>query len=95
LDYLLRPAVAAAIVTATRTATAALLLPEPVRASPTLYPPPEILRRGECSSRCPPPPKGCGTVSGPRSSPPDDGAHMAVEKTRSRKEKRNSEGQSN
>ena len=26
---------------------AALLLPEPVRASPTLYPPPEILRRGE------------------------------------------------
>ena len=51
LDYLLRPAVAAGIVMATRTATAnrAALesLPESVRNSATLYPPREILRRGE------------------------------------------------
>ena len=51
LDYLLRPAVGAAIVKATRTATAnaaaLALLPESVRSSPTLYPPEEILRRGE------------------------------------------------
>jgi spermidine/putrescine transport system substrate-binding protein len=51
LDYLLRPAVAAGIVTATRTATANRaatgLLPQPVRTNPTLYPPAEILRRGE------------------------------------------------
>jgi spermidine/putrescine transport system substrate-binding protein len=51
LDYLLRPTVAAAIVTSTRTATAnraaVALLPESVRASPTLYPPAEVLRRGE------------------------------------------------
>jgi spermidine/putrescine transport system substrate-binding protein len=51
LDYLLRPAVAAAIVTSTRTATAnraaIALLPESVRGSPTLYPPAEVLRRGE------------------------------------------------
>ncbi|HTM47598.1 MAG TPA: spermidine/putrescine ABC transporter substrate-binding protein [Bryobacteraceae bacterium] len=51
LDYLLRPAVGAAIVKETRTATAnraALeLLPESVRQSATLYPPEETLRRGE------------------------------------------------
>jgi spermidine/putrescine transport system substrate-binding protein len=51
LDYLLRPRVAASIVTATRTATAngsaMALLPESVRSSLTLYPPPETLQRGE------------------------------------------------
>jgi spermidine/putrescine transport system substrate-binding protein len=51
VDYLLRPAVAAGIVTATRTATAnraaAELLPEPVRTNATLYPPADVLRRGE------------------------------------------------
>jgi spermidine/putrescine transport system substrate-binding protein len=51
LDYLLRPAVSAKIVEATRTATAnaaALhLLPESVRQTPSLYPPPEIFNRGE------------------------------------------------
>jgi len=51
VDYLLRPAVSAAIVTATRTATAnrgALeLLPESARSNATLYPAPEILQRGE------------------------------------------------
>ena len=51
LDYLLRPAVSAEIVEATRTATAngaALdLLPEAVRNTPALYPPPEIFDRGE------------------------------------------------
>jgi spermidine/putrescine transport system substrate-binding protein len=51
VDYLLRPQVAAAIVTATKTATAnraaLALLPESVRSSPTLYPPPTILKRGE------------------------------------------------
>jgi spermidine/putrescine transport system substrate-binding protein len=51
LDYLLRPAVSAKIVQATRTATAngsALeLLPERVRRTPSLYPPREIFDRGE------------------------------------------------
>jgi spermidine/putrescine transport system substrate-binding protein len=47
IDYLLRPEVAAGIVTATRTATANRAVPESVRGSPTLYPPPETLRRGE------------------------------------------------
>ena len=51
IDYLLRPAVAAEIVTATRTATAnagALrLLPATLRENPALYPPAETLRRGE------------------------------------------------
>jgi spermidine/putrescine-binding protein len=51
LDYLLRGEVAAAIVRATRTATvnaAALkLLPEEVRANPVLYPPAQVLARGE------------------------------------------------
>jgi len=51
IDYLLRPSVAAAIVVATQTATAnaaALkLLPAQIRENPVLYPPPEILARGE------------------------------------------------
>jgi spermidine/putrescine transport system substrate-binding protein len=51
VDYLLRPAVSAAIVTSTRTATAnrgALeLLPESTRGNATLYPASEILLRGE------------------------------------------------
>jgi spermidine/putrescine transport system substrate-binding protein len=47
LDYLLRPDVATDIVKSTRTATANRAVPDSVRASPTLYPPPEILHRGE------------------------------------------------
>jgi spermidine/putrescine transport system substrate-binding protein len=51
LNYLLRPAVAAAVVQATQTATAngaaQRLLPAAVRESPVLYPPPEVLARGE------------------------------------------------
>src|SRR5260370_38353929 len=51
LDCLLRPGVAADIVKATRTATAnraaLALLPGATPASTTLYPPPEILRRGD------------------------------------------------
>jgi spermidine/putrescine transport system substrate-binding protein len=51
VDYLLRPGVAAGIVTATKTATANRaavgLLAESVRSSPVLYPPAEVLRRGE------------------------------------------------
>jgi spermidine/putrescine transport system substrate-binding protein len=51
IDYLLRPEVAASIVTATQTATAnaaALrLLPAPVRENPVLYPPAEVLARAE------------------------------------------------
>ena len=47
LDYLLRPEVATAIVKTTRTATANRAVPESARGSPTLYPPPEVLRRGE------------------------------------------------
>jgi len=51
IDYLLRPEVAAAIVTSTKTATAngaaRALLAEPVRTNPTLYPPPQVLQRGE------------------------------------------------
>jgi spermidine/putrescine transport system substrate-binding protein len=47
IDYLLRSEVATAIVIATRTATANRAVPDSVRASPTLYPPPEVLRRGE------------------------------------------------
>ncbi|MBI4875127.1 MAG: spermidine/putrescine ABC transporter substrate-binding protein [Acidobacteria bacterium] len=58
IDYLLRPQVGAAIVTASRTATtnrAALeLLPETVRNSPTLYPSPKTLRRGEWQRALPP-----------------------------------------
>jgi spermidine/putrescine transport system substrate-binding protein len=51
LDYQLRPAVSAKIVESTRTATANAsardLLPEPVRRTPSLYPPPEVFDRGE------------------------------------------------
>jgi spermidine/putrescine transport system substrate-binding protein len=51
LDYLLRPKVAAAAADYTRVATANRaakdLLPEATRNSPTLYPPPFILERGE------------------------------------------------
>jgi spermidine/putrescine transport system substrate-binding protein len=51
INYLLRPAVAAAIVQATQTATAngaaQKLLPAAVRDNPVLYPPPEVLERGE------------------------------------------------
>src|SRR5689334_11069349 len=58
LDYLLRPQVSAAIVDATRTATAnqaaQAILPESTRQNPTLYPPPGVLRRAEWP-RTPPP----------------------------------------
>jgi spermidine/putrescine transport system substrate-binding protein len=51
INYLLRPGVAAAIVRATQTATANAaarkLLPEELRENPVLYPPAEILARGE------------------------------------------------
>ena len=51
IDYLLRPEVAAEAVEATKTATAnagaRALLPESLRANPTLFPPPEVLARGE------------------------------------------------
>ena len=59
LNYLLRPKVSAAIVEATRTATcneaAHAILPESVRANPTLYPPPEIYSRGEWPATLPGP----------------------------------------
>jgi len=51
IDYLLRPEVAAAVVRATRTATAnaaaRALLPEVLRNNATLFPPAEVLARGE------------------------------------------------
>ena len=51
LDFLLRPAVSAQIVQATRTATAngaaRDLLPESVRRTQSLYPAPEVFERGE------------------------------------------------
>jgi spermidine/putrescine-binding protein len=51
IDYLLRPQVAAAIVTHSQTATpnagARALLPPEVRENPTLYPPDEVMARGE------------------------------------------------
>lgn len=51
INYLLRPEVAAAVAGTTETATAnrdaRRLLPEAVSASPVLYPPPEVLARGE------------------------------------------------
>jgi spermidine/putrescine transport system substrate-binding protein len=51
VNYLLRPQVTAAIVETTRTATcngaAQNLLPVALRSDPVLYPPPEILARGE------------------------------------------------
>lgn len=51
IDYLLRPTVAASIVVTTKTATlnagARALLPAAIRDNPTLYPPSEVLQRGE------------------------------------------------
>ena len=51
IDYLLRPKVAAAIVETTRTAAcngaASRYLPDALRSDPVLYPPAEILLRGE------------------------------------------------
>ncbi|MEK7404541.1 MAG: spermidine/putrescine ABC transporter substrate-binding protein [Acidobacteriota bacterium] len=51
IDYLLRPRVAARIAEATRTATvnagARALLREALRNNPVLYPPPEVLARGQ------------------------------------------------
>jgi spermidine/putrescine transport system substrate-binding protein len=51
IDYLLRPQVAAEIVQATQTATANLaaqkFLPSALRENPVLYPPPDVLQRGE------------------------------------------------
>jgi spermidine/putrescine transport system substrate-binding protein len=51
LNYLLRPEVAAGVVAGARTATAngsaKALLPEELQGSPTLYPPPDIMSRGE------------------------------------------------
>lgn len=58
LNYLLRPEVSAAIVEATKTATANLaaqaILPETSRKNPTLYPPPEVLERAEWPRTLPP-----------------------------------------
>lgn len=58
LDYLLRPEVAAVSADYTRVATAngpaRNLLPAATRNSPTLYPPPEILERGEWPKALPP-----------------------------------------
>ncbi len=58
IDYLLRPEVNAAIagesLAATANAAARRLLPEPVRTSPVLYPPAEVLRRGEWFAALPP-----------------------------------------
>ncbi len=51
LDYLLRPRVAASVAIAMKTATcnagARALLPSEMQQSPTYYPPPEVLARGE------------------------------------------------
>jgi spermidine/putrescine transport system substrate-binding protein len=47
IDYLLRPAVAAAIAKSTRTATANAAARALLTADPALYPPPEVLARGE------------------------------------------------
>lgn len=51
IDYLLRPAVAAAVVVQTKTATcngaARMFLPPELRTNPTLFPPPEVRARGE------------------------------------------------
>jgi spermidine/putrescine transport system substrate-binding protein len=58
LNYLLRPKVSAAIAQFTRTATAngaaQAFLPESTRSNPTLYPPPEVYRRGEWPRTYPP-----------------------------------------
>jgi spermidine/putrescine transport system substrate-binding protein len=59
LDYLLRPQVAARVATVARTATAnggaRVLLPPEVRNNPTLYPPPDVLARGEWARAMPVP----------------------------------------
>ena len=58
IDYLLRPAIAAAIVMATHTASAngaaQRLLPAEIRENPVLYPPLEALARGEWFQSQPP-----------------------------------------
>lgn len=58
VNYLLRPEVSAAVVDATRTATAneaaQKLLAKTTGANPTLYPPPDVLERGEWPSTLPP-----------------------------------------
>lgn len=58
VDYLLRPEVSAAVVTATRTAiangAARALLPPELRDSPLLYPSGEVMRRGEWFETLPP-----------------------------------------
>ena len=58
LDFLLRPAVSAQIVEATKTATAngaaRSLLPERVRMNPVLYPPAPVFERGEWPHVLPP-----------------------------------------
>lgn len=58
LDYLLRPAVSARIVQFTKTgsanAAARNLLPPALRDSPALYPPPEVVARGEWPKTLPP-----------------------------------------
>ena len=58
LNFLLRPEISAAIVQATKTATANLaaqaILPEAVRRNPTLYPPPDVLERAEWPRTLPP-----------------------------------------
>ena len=58
LDYLLRPAVSAGIAQSTLTATAnaagRALLPEALRTSPALYPPPDVMRRGHWPGTLPP-----------------------------------------
>jgi spermidine/putrescine transport system substrate-binding protein len=58
LDYLLRPAVSAQIVAFTKTASAngaaRSLLPPSLRDSPALYPPPEVVARGEWPRTLPP-----------------------------------------
>ncbi len=58
LNYLLRPEVAAAIVVAARTATAnggaRAFLPEAIRGNKTLYPPADVMARGEWSQAATP-----------------------------------------
>jgi len=58
LDYLLRPPVSAGIAQSTLTATAnaagRALLPEALRTSPALYPPPDVMRRGQWPGTLPP-----------------------------------------
>jgi spermidine/putrescine transport system substrate-binding protein len=59
INYLLRPQVAAAVVTSTHTATANAaahaLLPDDVRTNPALYPPPDVLERSEWFEALPAP----------------------------------------